>query len=76
MSKVQAAFQESFGTKPESVTMETGPAEIPGWDSMGHLNLSSNLEKQFGITFDVDELMEMENVKAVVRIISSKLKPA
>jgi acyl carrier protein len=31
------------------------------------------LEQTFGITFDVDELMEMENVREIVRIISAKL---
>jgi acyl carrier protein len=31
------------------------------------------LEQTFGITFDVDELMEMENVREIVRIVSAKL---
>jgi acyl carrier protein len=31
------------------------------------------LEEVFGITLDVDELMEMENVREIVRIVSAKL---
>jgi acyl carrier protein len=57
----------------QQVTLETTPANIPAWDSMGHLSLASNLERIFGISLDVDELMEMENVKAIVRIIEGKL---
>ena len=40
---------------------------------MGHLSLASSLEEAFGITLDVDELMEMENVREIVRIITPKL---
>ena len=60
----------------QAVTLETGPAAVPGWDSMGHLSLATKLEEAFGISFDVDELMEMENVRAIVRIVQGKLTPA
>ena len=76
LTKIQTGFAESFGIEAQSVTLETAPASIPAWDSMGHLSLASNLEKIFGVTFDVDELMEMENVKAIVRIVQGKLNPA
>jgi acyl carrier protein len=76
LSKIQKAFHESFGVEPGSITLETSPAAVPGWDSMGHLTLATNLEQAFGVSFDVDELMEMENVKAIVRIIQGKSKAA
>jgi len=41
---------------------------------MGHLTLATHLEEAFGISFDVDELMEMENVQAIVRIVQGKLQ--
>ena len=74
--KTREAFRNSFGIDDQAVTLETGPAAVPGWDSMGHLTLATNLEQAFGISFDVDELMEMENVQAIVRIVQKKLKPA
>jgi len=37
------------------------------------VTLASSLEKEFGLTFDVDDLMEMENVKEICRIVQSKL---
>jgi acyl carrier protein len=74
LPKIQKAFQESFGIEATAVTMETAPAAVPGWDSMGHLTLATNLEQAFGVSFDVDELMEMENVQAIVRIIQGKSK--
>jgi acyl carrier protein len=76
LSKIQSSFNESFNVEAQTVTLETAPGSVPGWDSMGHLTLATNLEKAFGLSFDVDELMEMENVGAIARIVQRKLKPA
>jgi acyl carrier protein len=73
LSKVQQAFSVSFEMDPKLVTIDTSPNDIPGWDSVGHLSLASNLEQVFGISLDVDELIEMENVREIVRIISARI---
>jgi len=73
LTKVQEAFKAAFDSDPHSVSMETSASDIPGWDSVGHLSLASNLEQVFGITLDVDDLMEMESVREIVRVITPKL---
>jgi len=40
---------------------------------MGHVELASSLERAFGLSFDVDDLMAMENVKEICRVVQSKL---
>jgi acyl carrier protein len=40
---------------------------------VGHLSLGATLEEVFGISLDVDDLMEMENVREIVRIIGAKV---
>jgi acyl carrier protein len=40
---------------------------------MGHVELASSLESAFGVSFDVDDLMAMENVKEICRVVQSKL---
>jgi acyl carrier protein len=40
---------------------------------MGHVALVSSLERAFGLSFDVDEVMEMENVAQIVRVVEAKL---
>jgi len=70
---VQNAFSAAFEVDPNAITINTVPGDITAWDSMGHVVLASSLEREFKLTFDVDELMEMENVRAIVRIVHSKL---
>jgi len=73
LGKVRSAFQSAFDLDPTSITINTVPGDVSSWDSMGHVTLASSLEQAFGLTFDVDDLMAMENVKEICRIVQSKL---
>jgi acyl carrier protein len=73
LARVQKAFSAAFEVEPGSVSINMAPGDIRAWDSMGHVTLASSLEQEFGLTFDVDELMAMENVREIVRIVQGKL---
>jgi len=73
LGKVRTAFQSAFDIDPQSITINTVPTDVSAWDSMGHVTLATSLEQTFGLTFDVDDLMAMENVKEICRIVRSKL---
>jgi acyl carrier protein len=66
ISKVQEAFKAAFNVEPQSITIDTTPRDIRLWDSMGHVALASNLESVF-------EVMGMESVRDIVRIVEAKL---
>jgi acyl carrier protein len=74
LTRVQEVFHEAFGIDAQLISLGTTPSDVPHWDSVGHLDLASRLERAFGITFDIDDLMEMEDVREIVRIVDSKLK--
>jgi acyl carrier protein len=73
LGKIRTAFKSAFDIDPQTVTLNTVPGDISAWDSMGHVTLASSLEQAFGMTFDVDDLMAMENVKEIYRVVQSKL---
>ncbi len=73
LAKVQEAFHLTFRVEPQAVNMDTNPDHLEGWDSMGHVALVASLERAFDVSFDVDDLMEMENVREIVRIVESKI---
>jgi len=73
LARIQEAFKAVFDIDPQLVSLQTSAGDIPGWNSLGHLSLTTHLEQTFGISFDVDELMEMESVGEIVRIVSVKL---
>jgi len=73
LENVRKAFRSAFDVEPDTVTIDTVPGDVKGWDSLGHVTLATCLEQQFNLRFDVDELMEMENVRAIVLILEAKL---
>ena len=42
------------------------------WDSMGHLNLIVELESEFNITLEPEEMGEMKSFNDVIRILKTK----
>ena len=52
---VDAVIREVFGLGHFALTDETSPAEIPGWDSLGNVNVMFGLEKEFGLQFSDDD---------------------
>lgn len=73
LTRLQRVFQETFHVDPKTVTMDTTVNDIPAWDSLGHVQLAGKLETAFGLHFELDEFMEMSNVRAIWQIIQSKL---
>jgi len=43
------------------------------WDSMNHLNLVIELESEFDISLEPEEIGEMKSFEDIKRIISSKI---
>ena len=76
LPRVQNAFHRAFNLDPNSITLDTQPSEVQKWDSVGHATLACSLEHEFNIRFEDDELMALENVREIIRIVESKLGTA
>lgn len=48
------------------------PEDVKKWDSLGHMTLVAALEERFGLQFEVDEIMEMATVAAILSILAAK----
>ncbi len=46
--------------------------DVPGWDSVGHMNLISELESRFGFTLDMDEIVAIDSFGAVCELVGRK----
>jgi acyl carrier protein len=46
--------------------------DIPGWDSVGHMNLIGELEKRFGFILEMEEIVALDTVGAVRELIARK----
>jgi acyl carrier protein len=51
----------------------TMASEVPGWDSLSHVNLVLAVEKHYGVRFKSVEVIRMKNVGDLQRLVDSKL---
>lgn len=69
MERINKVFKTVFGDENLVVTEETCADDIESWDSLQHINIIAMLEREFGIEFDIDQIISLENVGDMVRVI-------
>jgi acyl carrier protein len=47
--------------------------EIPGWDSLSHVNVVLAVEQHFGVRFRVMDVLRLKNVGDLQRLLDSAL---
>lgn len=55
------------------LTDTTLAAEVPGWDSLSHINVVAAVEKHFGVRFKNAEVLRLKNIGDLQRLVDSKL---
>tara|TARA_B110000003_G_C16608394_1_gene518435 strand:- start:1120 stop:1350 length:231 start_codon:yes stop_codon:yes gene_type:complete len=63
---------EIFAVEKDSLKLETAPGDFPEWDSLGHLNLLTELEEKFNISFDMDETMSIQSIADLKKTLEDK----
>lgn len=70
--RVAKIFDDVFGLDRQTFHRNLTPADVPSWDSIGHMNLVMLLEKEFNQQFEVDEIMEMSTSGKVVEVLERR----
>jgi len=72
--KLKKIMSDIFGIELNEISENSSPDNIQKWDSLGHLNLITSIEEEFGITIDEDQMIQMLNFKLVLVVIKECLK--
>lgn len=70
--KAKAIIADKLAIKPESVTMEKTFKDL-GSDSLDTVELIMELENEFNIKINDDEMEKIGNVQDAINLIKSKL---
>lgn len=73
-SRLNDVFRDVFDDINIVVSESTTSKDIENWDSLEHINLIVAVEQEFGIKFNMSEVINMSNVGDMVAIILSKIK--
>ena len=70
---LNGVFQDVFDDESIEVNDETTSDDIEDWDSLEHINLIAAVEQEFGVKFNMGQVVSMKNVGEMVDIILSQI---
>ena len=70
--RLEQIFRDVFNDDSLVLRDEMSSRDIPGWDSVAHINLMFSIESAFGIQFIGNELADLENIGELKRFLSAK----
>lgn len=73
LSTMTAVFRRVFDDESIKLADEITAQDIPGWDSLTHINLIIEIEDEFGLKFTVDDIAGLKNVGEMVAMVERKL---
>ena len=74
-SRVQEVMRRVLQLPELVVTRSLTAKDVVEWDSLAHINLIIEIERQFEVQFDLDELESMQNVGILIDVIARR-KPS
>jgi acyl carrier protein len=73
--KLTRIFREVFEDESLVIEDSTTANDIDDWDSLTHINLIAAIENEFGMEFNMKEIIALKNVGDFVNIIELESKP-
>jgi acyl carrier protein len=72
-STMTAVFMRVFDDDSIKLYDAATAQDVPGWDSLTHINLIIEIEEEFGLKFTVDDISDLKNVGEMVAMVEKKL---
>jgi acyl carrier protein len=69
IEQLNQVFRRVFDDASLAVAAETTANDVPGWDSLSHVNLIVAVEQTFKVKFSTKELLALQNVGDLVACI-------
>jgi acyl carrier protein len=67
---VAAAF---LNANPSALDIDSGPGDLPRWDSFAQVGLIAEVEARFDVAFDVEDLTSFETLRDIHDALQRKL---
>ena len=72
--QLNEVFRDVFDDESIEVSDETTADDIEDWDSLEHINLIAAVEQQFGVRFNMGQIVTLKNVGEMVDLIESMME--
>ncbi len=74
MEKFNAIASKILKIDPAVIRDDLTPQDIPDWDSMNYLMFIAELEKEYGVSFTMDEVTNAKSIGDIRKIVDRQKK--
>lgn len=71
--QLNEVFRDVFDDESITVNDATTADDIEDWDSLEHINLVAAVEQQFGVKFNMGQIVTLKNVGEMADLIESMI---
>jgi acyl carrier protein len=72
LPRLNEVFRSVFDDPALTVSLATTAKDVPGWDSIVHITLVIEVERNFNVKFGMAEIEKLRNVGDLVTILAAK----
>ena len=72
--KIDNIISKIFSIKLEEISNDLTADEIDGWDSLSHMELIAEIEKNYKIKFTTKEMFNFFSIADLKKILKKKIK--
>lgn len=70
--QLREVIAQTLRTPASSVGPTTRAADLPTWDSLGHVNLMMSIEQTFDIQLEVEDFPKLTSVPAILKHLKAR----
>jgi len=70
-TQLKKLMVDIFQCSESDLSDDTGPGDINGWDSLGHVSLMTEIQTRFGKHVPVEDAIEIESIAGIVVLLDS-----
>ena len=71
--KVIQVLVNILQVSPDKISIKTTSDDVEQWDSLNHINMIQALEQEFGIRYDLEQVVSMLSVREIIEATKGKL---
>jgi len=71
MTEPEQVLARVFNVAPQSLTDASSPESVATWDSLAHMMMVVELEREYGISIAPADALEAKSVAAVKQLLTS-----
>lgn len=65
-------FKNALDLNDYDLQLNSEFENVPGWDSLGHMKLVTEIEEKLNIEFDIDEIVGVDTVAKLIKMTKNK----